>query len=232
MIPLSNFQSSESWSAQVRSAVQNSQAHCLKVGMLIGLGLLSAIEPAAAHHAMDGRLPTNFLEGFLSGLAHPVIGLDHLTAVVAIGLLSARKPHGIAIPAAFLLTAMAGTGLHMLQLNLPIPEVGIASSIIVFGVLLFLKQRFSPMVLAGLAAIAGLFHGYAYGEVIVGAEMSPLIAYIAGFTLIQYGIAMLGLGAGTYLMRLIPQLQVSPLRGIGLVISAMGIVFLFNSMTA
>lgn len=232
MIPLSNFQSSASWSAQVRSAVQNLQAHCLKVGGLIGLGLLSAIEPAAAHHAMSGGLPTNFLEGFLSGLAHPVIGLDHLAAVIALGLLSAGKPRSMMIPAAFLLTAMAGTGIHILSLDLPIPEVVIASSVIVFGVLLFLEQRFSPMVLAGLAAIAGLFHGYAYGEVIVGAKMSPLIAYLAGFTLIQYGIAMLGLGAGTYLMRLIPRLQVSPLRGIGLVMSAIGIVFLFNSITA
>ena len=55
---------------------------------VIGCGLAAlffAAEPALAHHVMGGRMPATFGQGFLSGLGHPVIGLDHLAAVVAVG---------------------------------------------------------------------------------------------------------------------------------------------------
>jgi hypothetical protein len=53
---------------------------------LLTAPLLVTAAPAAAHHAMGGRTPSTFMEGFLSGLAHPVIGLDHLAFLVAIGI--------------------------------------------------------------------------------------------------------------------------------------------------
>jgi urease accessory protein len=62
---------------------------------LIVLALGSA--PAFAHHVMGGRTPATFVEGVLSGLGHPVIGLDHLAAVVAIGCLAAAHREGYAL---------------------------------------------------------------------------------------------------------------------------------------
>ena len=60
---------------------------------------LSLIKPASAHHFMGGKVPSNFLTGFLSGLAHPVIGLDHFAFVVAVGLLAALLGRrGLVIP--------------------------------------------------------------------------------------------------------------------------------------
>ena len=54
------------------------------------LRLSRSIEPALAHHPMGGRMPATFTDGLLSGLGHPIIGLDHLAAVLAIGCLAAR----------------------------------------------------------------------------------------------------------------------------------------------
>src|SRR5262249_62342369 len=56
---------------------------------------LAMAEPAAAHHVMGGVMPTTAMQGLMSGLGHPVIGLDHFAAVVAVGCLSAApRPAG------------------------------------------------------------------------------------------------------------------------------------------
>ncbi len=78
------------------------------------------------------------------------------------------------MPITFTLMALVGTGMHLMGLNLPLPEVIISASVLLFGILLALKQPPAPFIVLALAAISGLFHGYAYGEAIVGADMGPL----------------------------------------------------------
>ena len=78
---------------------------------LIVLVLFSA--PAFAHHLMGGRTPASFTEGILSGLGHPVIGLDHFAAVVAVGYLAAAHRAAPALAIAFVLAMMAGVALHL-----------------------------------------------------------------------------------------------------------------------
>jgi urease accessory protein len=178
---------------------------------------------------LDGQVPANALQGFLSGLAHPVIGLDHLAFVVAAGLLAATKRHGIWIPIGFVLAALGGTGLHLMGLDLPASEFMTAGSVLGFGILLALPQSPNLAVMIGLAALAGIFHGYAYGESIVGAEMNPLIAYLAGFSVIQLAIAVLAAKVGQLTMRLLdrtPQI----LRQAGLVISGLGAAFMLSRL--
>jgi len=51
-------------------------------------------EPAWAHHVMGGKLPQTFLQGLLSGFGHPVIGIDHLAAIVGVGILAALERFG------------------------------------------------------------------------------------------------------------------------------------------
>jgi urease accessory protein len=201
-----------------------------KIASLMVIGLLVVASPAFAHHAMDGKLPTNFFEGFMSGLAHPIIGLDHLAFIIAIGLLSARQEKGLLIPAAFVLAAMVGTEIHVFGWDLPGSEIVISASVIAFGALLILSKKQNWLVLAGLGAIAGLFHGYAYGESIVGAEMTPLVAYLAGFSLIQYGISAIALLIGNVLsQKFAPQFSTA-LRFIGFAICSIGIVFLSRTI--
>lgn len=163
----------------------------VQVSALASFGWLATLQPAAAHHMMDGKMPSDGWEGFVSGLAHPIIGLDHLAFIVAVGLLSTLYSRGWRLPIFFLVSAMVGTGIHLLNLNLPVIESVIALSVIALGAILVLGKQFSFASVASLFTIAGLFHGYAYGEAIFGAEASSVVAYLIGFTVIQAAIALL-----------------------------------------
>ncbi len=196
-------------------------------GMTLGvLSLMVFAAPVMAHHPLKGRVPANLFEGILSGLAHPILGPDHFAFVVAAGLLAVLTQQGIWIPVGFCLAGLAGTGLHLMQVDLPAPEFFIALSVLTFGLLLALRQRPQAGVTIGLGAIAGLFHGYAYGEAIIGATMMPLVAYLVGFTCIQLAIALVAYRIGKATMPQ-PQSQPAlPLRFAGFVISGAGAAFL------
>lgn len=189
------------------------------------LWLLTA-SPANAHHAMGGKMPANFFDGFLSGLAHPVIGLDHLAFVIAVGLLATRLQQGIWLPIAFLSTALVGSGLHLMQVNLPIVEFCVSGSVLIFGGLLAMKRSLSFAVILGLGAIAGLFHGYAYAESIFGAETTPLFAYLLGFTTIQLVISLSAWSIGKRLH--FGDANGLPLRFAGFTIIGVGATFLIS----
>ena len=190
---------------------------------IAGLGILAA--PAYAHHPFGGQTPANALEGILSGLGHPVIGFDHLVFVVAIGLLGAFKPKGVILPVAFVIATLLGTGIHLLGWDLPAPELIISASVFSLGLLLALGRHLNVFALAGLGALAGLFHGYAYGEAIVGAEMTPLVAYLLGFGSIQLAIAI---SAQTLVQRLFQGERATqlPVRFAGFTILGIGITLL------
>ena len=196
-------------------------------GFLVCVGLLSAGGRAIAHHALDGKIPSNFFEGFVSGLAHPIIGLDHFAFIVAIGLLAVGLSRGALIPAGFVLTALLGTGIHLLGLDLPGSEIIIAGSAIAFGVMLLIQKRLNFIALTALASFAGLFHGYAYGEAIVGALRTPLLAYLLGFSLMQYAIALIALFIGKSICE---KFTNSPMQFAGFVICSIGTVFLTSSL--
>lgn len=171
-------------------ALQLREPRTWGLGLAVTVGLLLVSTPAFAHHPFGGETPSNAIQGFLSGLGHPVIGLDHLAFVIAAGLLAALMGQGLSIPFSFVLASLAGTGLHLRAFDLPAPEFSISASVLLFGILLAMRKRPPLVVVLGLAALAGLFHGYAYGEAIVGADMAPLLAYLLGFTSIQMSIAV------------------------------------------
>jgi len=156
----------------------------------IGSGFLALFAlPAAAHHPFGGEAPKTIVEGLLSGVGHPVVGLDHLAFVIAVGLVAAVVRQGWWVPVAFVMATLAGTGIHLAGADLPAPEFIISLSVVVFGLLAVIQQRLNLMSVAVLAAAAGLFHGYAYGEAVVGAEPTPLVAYLIGFAVVQGAIA-------------------------------------------
>jgi urease accessory protein len=158
------------------------------------LGLLALLPlPAAAHHPMDGAMPETLWQGFASGIGHPVIGLDHLAFLLAAGVLAAALPRNEALRAiaGFLVAGMAGLALHMAGIGLGPVEALIAASVLLAGLALLVAKRVSaPALLAGFA-LAGLFHGHAFAEAVIGAEATPIIAYLAGLAVIQ-GALMLG----------------------------------------
>lgn len=195
--------------------------------LLSTTSLILKAEPANAHHPFGNETPSNFFEGFLSGLGHPVIGLDHLTFVVAVGLMAALKGNrGIFIPLSFIFATLVGTGVHLLSLNLPLTEIIISASVLIFGILLALKQSPSIMLLIGLTILAGVFHGYAYGEAIIGAEMTPLVSYLSGFALIQFIIALIAYQLGQFTLNSLVENPSLRLRFAGFTICGLGVAFL------
>ena len=153
-----------------------------------------AASPALAHHAMGGVLPYTFTQGLLSGVAHPIIGLDHLAFIIGVGLMAAFAGARFLLPFAFIAGTLGGAGLHFASLDLPVAEPVIALSVAAAAVLVISGVKITLPLLAVAFAGAGLFHGYAYAESIIGAESSVVGAYLLGFGVTQYAIA---LAAGT-----------------------------------
>lgn len=215
------------YSQVLRSLSKSKFFNWIRVAVIFSMILLAA-SPAFAHHAFGGKTPSNFFEGFLSGLAHPVIGFDHLAFVVAAGLLAVSRGT-ILIPIAFVVAALAGTGLHVASWNLPIPELVIATSVLGFGTLLAVRNALPGWTLAALAALAGVFHGYAYGEAIVGAQMNPLLAYLLGFTAIQLAISVGVYRIGKAVLQREGERSSLPLQFAGFTICGIGAAFLASA---
>jgi urease accessory protein len=195
----------------------------------VGLALLAA-DPAFAHHAMGGETPVIFGQGLLSGLAHPIIGLDHLAALIAVGCLAALQARRFWLPLAFVIAMVLGAALHVRELTLPASEILAALSVLVLGALLIPMRRLSVVIVLVLFAAAGLVHGYALAESIVGAEPAPLYAYFAGLVIVQSAIA---LGA----MLLVRAMTSAPgelnaVRLIGAGIAGIGIAILVQQIAA
>jgi urease accessory protein len=158
------------------------------------LGVLAIMmviaQPAWAHHPMGGELPQTFLQGLLSGFGHPVIGVDHLAAIVGVGILAALAGRSAAVVLAFSVAILAGVGLHLAKVDLPASELFVGLTTLLIGALVIARQSMGAGLALLLFAIAGLVHGYALGESIVGAESSPLMAYLLGLLVMQTAIGV------------------------------------------
>lgn len=192
---------------------------------LAALALMLAPAAAFAHHPMGGTLPASLPQGFLSGLGHPVIGLDHLAAVIAIGCLAAWHPAGWRLVTGYVLAMLAGAAVHVQGVGVPAAEVLVGLSVIALGLALLLRPPLSAAVALGLFAVVGLLHGHALGESIVGAERTPLIAYFVGLAIVQTAI---GLGAMAVARRFGDRRVglLSPARAAGMVVGLVGVVSL------
>jgi urease accessory protein len=145
-----------------------------------------AIAPSAWSH--DGTtLPYG---SFLSGLTHPVLGLDHLLAMVSVGILSAQIG-GKAIwtvPATFVVIMALGGFLGWVDIGLSAIEVGIAFSVLALGTAIAVDRRVPLVAAMSVVGVFAVFHGYAHG-----AEMPTVakpVTYALGF---MTGTAMLHL---------------------------------------
>src|SRR5262245_18056848 len=138
---------------------------------------------------MDGALATTAAQGLISGLVHPVIGRDHLAFVIAAGLVNGIAGLGFWLPLLFVAASIGGVLLHLTEMDIPLVELAIAISVLLIGAFLASGREMKTAAIAACSFIGvGLLHGYAYGEAIVGAEPTPLYAYLFGLTLIQSAI--------------------------------------------
>jgi len=203
-----------------------------RAGVLSLAALLLSSGSAFAHHAMDYQMPQTFVQGLLSGFGHPIIGPDHLAFILAIGLIGTLFARGYLLPLAFVAATLAGCAIHLAEWNLPVVEPVVSGTVILGGALLALYRAMDVRVFAGFMALAGLFHGYAYGESIVGAETTPLAAYLIGFAVIQAAIALAAFGLGKALLAKRATAAVGSLRVFGGLIAAAGVYFFASALVA
>jgi len=187
---------------------------------------------AWAHHFMGGGTPQTFVQGLLSGLGHPVIGLDHAAFIVAAGFLLATVQGGMWGVFALIVGALLGAALHLAGVGLPGAEVGVALSAILIGGVVMARRRVGLAWLAGGLALAGALHGYAYAESIFGAEKAPLAAYLIGFSLVQFGIAAAALLLHRRLIAAREAWARLASSGVGAVVGTIGAVFLVINIAA
>jgi len=162
-----------------------------KILVSAALLLVPYFAPAAyAHHLMGGEVPTTAWQGLLSGLGHPIIGIDHFAFIVGVGCMSHMVGRATLLPLMFIIGSVLGCCVHVLGYTIPWSELAIAVTLALAAAVVGTRSTAPVGALVTAITIAGAVHGYAYGESIVGAERTPLVAYIVGFALIQYGIAV------------------------------------------
>jgi urease accessory protein len=178
------------------------------------LALLLAAGSAAAH-------PGHEAAGFFSGVVHPLGGLDHLLAMLAVGFYAARQAGAArwALPGGFLLAMLAGAGLAAAGWVLPGVEAGIATSVLILGLLIAFVARLPLAAALPLVAAFAACHGYAHRAEM---EAGSLAAYALGFT-VATGLLH---GAGYLLARWLPETPGAVVlhRAVGGLITGAGLV--------
>lgn len=144
-------------------------------GAVCALAAIGLADPVFAHQGPTG--------GFLTGLSHPVSGLDHVAAMIAVGLWGAQlgSPALWTLPVAFPVVMAFGAFFALVGWPLPGVEIGIAASGIVLGAMVVLKARPPLPVAIVLVSVFAVFHGHAHGTELP-ANQSGLV-YSAGFVI-------------------------------------------------
>lgn len=157
---------------------------------LLGLLAFALTVPAAAHHPLGGATPETAWHGFLSGIGHPILGFDHLAFIIAVGVASAFVGLRYAAPAIFIGATLVGC-LAVLNFGQPFAglEMTIAASVALIGIMVMSGRDIGTTVYAALFAFAGICHGAAYAGAMIGAEPTPIVAYLVGLGVAQYAIA-------------------------------------------
>jgi urease accessory protein len=184
---------------------------------ILTLALLAASAlPALAHVGPGTHGPDGGSLG--AGLAHPLTGIDHILAMIAVGLWAAQRG-GRALwlwPLAFVTVMLVGGALGMAGVPLPMVEPGILASILVLGLVVAFAARPSDGTGALLIGLFALLHGHAHGTEAAGASWLP---YAAGFAFATAGLHLLGIGAGRTAARLVAPWA---LRALGALTAALG----------
>jgi urease accessory protein len=165
--------------------------------------------------------------GFLSGFMHPVLGPDHVVAMVGVGLWGAflGRPALWVLPVVFPLVMAMGGVLGVLGVPLPGVEIGIALSAVLLGAMVALAAR-PPLWVAGLlVAVFAVFHGHAHGTELPN-EADPLV-YSLGFVMATGLLHLAGIGFGALVRSPGGRIAV---RAAGGLISLLGLVFLRGAM--
>lgn len=167
--------------------------------------LLALAGPASAHPGHEA-----------SGFLHPFAGIDHLLAMVGVGMwaafLAVRKPAAaLLVPAAFVAMMAIGAAAGFAGIKLPIVEAAILGSVFVFGGLIMAAVRLPSAAAMAVAGLFAVFHGYAHA---LEAPASGAGTYILGFLAATALLQAVGLGLGWAALRAVGDLGLRALGGV------------------
>jgi urease accessory protein len=156
-------------------------------GAVAALASLAVALPAAAHPGHpDG--------GFAAGLLHPLTGLDHLLALLAVGLWSRQQRHGAVLPPAFLVMMAFGAACAAAGFALPALETSIAATVLLLGTLVAcapgLQRRLPPQAAIVVVGGCAFLHGVAHGQELAG--MASGAGFLAASALVMLAGALPG----------------------------------------
>ncbi len=186
--------------------------------MLTAAALALLPTAALAHPSL-----THHVDGFMAGVSHPLTGLDHLLAMLSVGLWASQKG-GRALwiwPAAFVLAMIAGGVMGMAGIGLPLVEPAIIASLLVLGVAIAATLMLPTAAGVALIALFGLFHGNAHG---LEAPGNGAGLYALGFVLSTVTLHVMGLALGLSAQKMQRSVLV---RAGAVLIAATGLVMAF-----
>ena len=168
--------------------------------------------------------------GILSGFLHPLLGLDHLLAMLAVGILSAQIGGRAlwTVPATFVGVMALGAFLGIFGLSLPLVEYGITFSVLVLGIAIVFGSSIPEWAALIAVAFFALFHGNAHGTEIpdITNTIGLLVAYILGFLIATAGLHVIGALIGLLASR--SKRGPTLMRIGGLVIALIGVMLIIN----
>jgi urease accessory protein len=153
--------------------------------------LLLALAAPAAAHVGDARAT-----GLLAGLRHPISGLDHVLAMIAVGLWGAQlgAPAVWLLPVTFPIVMAVGGTLGLAGVKLPGVEIGIALSALLLGAMVLREARPPLAAAAALVGVFAIFHGHAHGTELAAGESAAL--YSVGFVVATGCLHAVGIAIG------------------------------------
>ena len=190
---------------------------CLRILAALPLALVAA---QASAHTGEG-----INSGFASGFWHPILGWDHVVAMVAVGMWGAflGSPTIWVLPVVFPLVMAFGAALGIIGVPLPMVETGIALSGVVLGLLVAFAVRAPIWVAAVIVALFAIFHGHAHGAELP--EAFGAYGYSVGFVVGTGLLHLAGIGIG-FLTRTKAGTMV--VRAAGGAVALVGAAFLFG----
>ncbi len=183
---------------------------------------LSAVFLAVFTASASAHVPAGEYGSFAAGFTHPLFGADHILAMVAVGLWAGLlgKRALWAVPAAFVAVMLAGFGLALLNVPLPIVEPMILASTIVLGLVVALAVRLDLRLCAALVGLFALFHGHAHGGEL---GTAGAVQFGLGFLLATSLLHAAGVGLGLLVGRLGDKKGALLSRGLGVATAFAGV---------
>lgn len=177
---------------------------------LIALAALAIASSYAQAHVQGGVWHTH---GLQAGLLHPLTGLDHLLAMLAVGIWSVRQSATLRLPLGFLAAMLFGVLTGVAGLAIPQLETGIALTVALLGGLVFAAVRMAPALAGVMLTLFAVLHGNAHGHEL------PEVASTLGLMLSSAGLIFVGRMLGR-------KLPVAALKWAGAAIAASGTMLL------